>query len=145
MEQRYELLYIVPLTVTERGLSDETERVAKTIEKHSGRVVRNALWERRRLAYPIGTHTAGFYVLAEFAAEPKQVAVIERDLRLTNALVRFQMVIKEKEAPPRPPRRPRTELPAEKISTAPVDQQALTERLEEILEEPISKEEMKQL
>jgi small subunit ribosomal protein S6 len=54
---------------------------------------------RRKLAYPIrhnGTDlTEGVYVFTRFEAQPQQISVIERDLKLTEAVIRHLLTIVE--------------------------------------------------
>jgi small subunit ribosomal protein S6 len=54
---------------------------------------------RRRLAYPIRHNSQdlseGFYVFTRFEAQPQQIAVIERNLKLTETVVRYLLTAAE--------------------------------------------------
>ncbi|MEK7649162.1 MAG: 30S ribosomal protein S6, partial [Patescibacteria group bacterium] len=51
--------------------------------------------DRKRLAYPIDTHTYGYYFLAEFEAEHTAISAIERELSLMNSVLRHSLAVKK--------------------------------------------------
>jgi small subunit ribosomal protein S6 len=80
------------------------ERVNTLITSHGGTLVNgepSAISGRRKLAYPIRTDgrdlTEGFYALARFEAEPDQIRLIERDLKLAEPIIRYLLVKPEAE------------------------------------------------
>lgn len=99
----YELMYVVDPTI---GGDDEyaavTDRVNTTITNAGGTVSEGeviAPTGRRKLAYPIRHNsrdlTDGFYVLTRFQAQPAQITTIERDLKLTEEVVRYLLTLSE--------------------------------------------------
>ena len=55
-------------------------------------MVKTDIWGRRRLAYPIRKQNEGQYVLLETQLEGSATREIERNLRLTEQVMRFQIV-----------------------------------------------------
>ncbi len=54
-------------------------------------------WGKRRLAYRIGRHTEGYYVLSRLKAEAEAISELERRLRVTDGVLRFLTVRVDKE------------------------------------------------
>jgi len=58
------------------------------IEKHGGQIILIRKWDERKLAYEIEGHKRGTYILSFFRAPPTAVAGIERDVKLSEELLR---------------------------------------------------------
>ncbi len=92
----YELMIIVAPDVTEDELPGVIDRVGGYVTTAGGEVtgtLRESPWGRRRLAYAI-RHGGrdirdGFYTVYHFDAPPQAIADIERELRLTDQVMRF--------------------------------------------------------
>ena len=52
---------------------------------------------RRALAYKIGRHENGYYIISRFTAEPKVLPEFERALRLDGSVVRYLVTLYEHE------------------------------------------------
>lgn len=101
--RNYELMYIIDPTIgNDEEYAAINERVNGFIG-NAGATIENgeaiAPSGRRRLAYPIRHNSQdlseGFYVFTRFAAEPQQITVIERDLKLTESVVRYLLTAAE--------------------------------------------------
>jgi small subunit ribosomal protein S6 len=71
------------------------DRFAGIIEGQGGSIDGRHDWGNRRLAYPIAKQTHGLYHLFEYQAEPGVVAELERNLRITEGVIRFLSVQQE--------------------------------------------------
>jgi small subunit ribosomal protein S6 len=101
--RNYELMYIIDPTI---GGDEEyaaiTDRI-NTALANAGATVDDgemlAPTGRRKLAYPIRHNgqdlTEGFYVFSRFQAQPQQIAVIERDIKLTEEVFRYLLTVVE--------------------------------------------------
>jgi small subunit ribosomal protein S6 len=89
---KYELLYIVPTQYTDAEVETVKEKVAGMIAAAQGTVSRNESVGKLKLAYPIKKVRHGTYVLVRFESEPKAIAGIERQLRLTDEVLRHQVI-----------------------------------------------------
>ena len=88
----YEVTFVVRPDVDEAGFATVVEKVKNWIASGGGSVTQSNIWGRRRLAYPIKKLTEGQYVLL-LADLPAQALVgLERDLRLSEEILRFLIV-----------------------------------------------------
>ena len=92
MTRRYEVVYIFDGALDEAAVN---ERLAKF---HSllGQQVQPTVshWGKRTLAYPIGRHETGYYVVTQFDAEPTVLPEFERAIKLNEGVIRFLSVLK---------------------------------------------------
>ncbi len=101
--RNYELMYIVDPTIgDDEAYAAVTERISAAISnagatESDGELI--APTGRRRLAYPIRHNSRdlgeGFYVLTRFEAQPQQIAVIEREIKLTEEIIRYLLTLVE--------------------------------------------------
>ena len=88
----YELIFIVHPDVNEDDMTAVVEKVEGLVERNSGKVVQTESWGLRRLAYPIQKRWEGQYVLMGLELESQSVAGLERDLGLTEQIMRHLIV-----------------------------------------------------
>jgi len=88
----YETIYILRPTVD----PDDAEKVAKRVQDVTSRmgakITKVDTWGKRKLAYPIRKHSRGIFVYVRFVAHNDVVAELERNLRLLEAVMRYQTV-----------------------------------------------------
>lgn len=98
---KYEILYIVHPDL-EASIDKITDRVRSFIEDRSGKITYEENWGKRKLAYEIKKSEVGIYLLWYFEAPAENLAKIERDLRLTEEVIRYMILAKsEKIAAPK--------------------------------------------
>lgn len=88
----YELVYIVRPTASDEELSALAERVQSWIGADGGETQRVHPWGRRRMAFAIGDHREGNYVQLNFRAQPRAIREIERNLKLSEDVIRYLLV-----------------------------------------------------
>lgn len=93
----YELVFITRVDLTDDGLKTLKEKINAIIATFRGEVVYQEDWGKRKLAYPINKETRGHYTYLVFTADAEVVAEIERNLRLSEFVVRFLTVNLSKE------------------------------------------------
>lgn len=108
----YELVMVVSPDAGDEGFPATVERVSNFIQERGGQIKDVDQWGRRRLAYPIGRFTEGFYAVTHFSLEPNQVRALEGNLDLAEDVLRH-LVVRYEEVSPPPPRRPRGAEPAQ--------------------------------
>ncbi|MBN1535110.1 MAG: 30S ribosomal protein S6 [Anaerolineales bacterium] len=89
--REYELIYIIHPDLDENALKEITERVNGWITEGGGQVVKADFWGKRQLAYPIKKHKEGQYVYVHTNMPPALTAVLERNIRLTEPILRFMI------------------------------------------------------
>lgn len=90
--RQYELVYIVPAEATEQDLADVHTLVGDIVEKFSGRIEKTEPWGRKKLAYEIGPHKEGQYVLELLHGPGDMVKELDRRLKVNDRVFRHLIV-----------------------------------------------------
>ena len=88
----YEILFIADPNLGEPEVDALTAQIQGYIEKEGGRVQKVEKWGKKRLAYLIGKHREGSYVLLVVEGGPALVKEVERRIRVTDGVVKFMTV-----------------------------------------------------
>jgi small subunit ribosomal protein S6 len=88
----YEVTFVVRPDLDEAGLTGVIDKVKGWITASGGSVTKTDLWGRRRLAYPLKKMTEGQYVLVLANLPAQSLAGLERDLRLSEEILRFLLI-----------------------------------------------------
>ena len=88
----YEIMFIAHPDLDDATLTALTDRAKGWVTATGGQVTQFDLWGRRRLAYPIHKQTEGQYVLMQTQMTPAATSEVERNMRLNEQVMRFQMV-----------------------------------------------------
>lgn len=95
MTREYEVVYIFDSALEDAAITDKLAR------HHALLGVAEApkldIWGRRQLAYKIGRHESGYYVVARFAANPAALPEFERALKLDDGVIRYLVTLYEHE------------------------------------------------
>ncbi len=92
MNREYELGFIIPVSVNETEVPEVVDMVRGWVENLKGSVTNIDNWGRRRLAYPIDDYREGYYVFFKMSYPPQAVAELERQLRLSDRIIRHLVV-----------------------------------------------------
>ena len=87
---KYEVLYILAPGLEEAEYDANVEKCSKLVTDNGGEAEVNK-WGIKRLAYPINFKNEGFYVLMSFTGNPDLPAELERQMRITDAVMRFMV------------------------------------------------------
>lgn len=112
-DRRYETLVLIHPEQGEPGAKELTGRIRSLIEDQKGTIGQIQDWGLRELAFLVAKQRRAFYVLFEYRATPAALAEVERNLRLTDAVLRFVSVRQAENAPPATDRTPRRQEPEE--------------------------------
>lgn len=93
----YELLYIMKPTVEEEARAALIAKFADIVKNDNGEVENIDEWGMRKLAYAIDYISEGYYVLMNFKANADLPAELERNLKISEDVMRFMVVKKEQE------------------------------------------------
>jgi small subunit ribosomal protein S6 len=87
----YETLFVVH---PEKGtrMKELIERFRKVVEGQEGTVAHVDEWGLRDLAYRIDKQAKGFYTLLQYNSSARAVEELERNLRLTDGILRYLTV-----------------------------------------------------
>jgi len=88
----YELTVIMDPDIAEEEVPQAIEKINELVNKSGGEVSETNHWGRRRLAYPIGRHGEGNYILLNMAIDPAKVVELEANLNIAETFLRHLIV-----------------------------------------------------
>ena len=74
--------------IDERTVAPSLDKFLNVIRNDGGTVDKVDIWGRRRLAYEINKKTEGIYAVVDFTAESKTTDELDRQLNLSEAVMR---------------------------------------------------------
>ncbi|HJR60551.1 MAG TPA: 30S ribosomal protein S6, partial [Vicinamibacterales bacterium] len=92
MNRQYELVYVVSPDATDDQVADLHTQVAAIVERIGGRIDKTDNWGRRKLAYEIGRHKEGTYVLEAINGSGELMKEIDRRLKVSDLVIRHLVV-----------------------------------------------------
>ena len=90
--REYELVIIIKPTLDDEGVTTVGDQVTKFVQAGDGEVASVDTWGRRTLAYPINNHHEGTYVLFRANLPPSSLPELERNLKLSEEIIRYLLV-----------------------------------------------------
>ncbi len=90
--RQYELVYIVSPEATEQQVAEVHTQVEESIGRLQGALEKTENWGRRKLAYEIGPHREGTYVLEVVNGSGELMKEIDRRLRVSDQVIRHMIV-----------------------------------------------------
>lgn len=92
-EQRiYEVVFIVDPDTNEEDTTRLIENLQRTVADLGGEVSKTENMGRRALAYKIGRKTEGIYMLFEINGSGREIAELERRMRVNDQVMRYLTV-----------------------------------------------------
>jgi small subunit ribosomal protein S6 len=91
--REYETIYILKPDIDADSAEKIGTRLAEVVSRESGRLTKVESWGRRRLAYDIGKQRRGVYMYLKYLGGGKVVSEIERNLRLSDGVIKYQTVL----------------------------------------------------
>lgn len=94
MKRAYELALVLRIEPGgDDAINEQIGNVQAWVEADElGQVTKIDRWGRRRLAYEIDRQRDGYYVILEAGIDPAGLPAIERNLKLTAAILRYLIV-----------------------------------------------------
>ena len=90
--RQYELVYIMSPEATEQEVADLHTQVEAIITRYQGELVKTENWGRRKLAFRIGKHREGTYVLEVFKGTGELTKELDRRLKVIDSVIRHLWV-----------------------------------------------------
>ena len=89
---KYEVVYIIDPAVEDEARKTLIAKFNDLITGNGGSVDKVEEWGKRRLAYAIDYKTEGYYVLVNFQAEAELPKELERNLQISDSVIRYQVI-----------------------------------------------------
>jgi small subunit ribosomal protein S6 len=92
VNRQYELVYIVSPDATDEQIQGLHGQVEEIVGRMGGTLDKTDNWGRRKLAYEIGPHKEGTYVLEVISGAGDLMKEIDRRLRVSDQIIRHLIV-----------------------------------------------------
>lgn len=93
----YEVVYIFDATLEEEGVDAKLEKFHAILTGEGAEIAAVDHWGARQLAYPIGNHRSGYYVVAHLESPAEALPEFERIIKLDDECLRYLVVLNEGE------------------------------------------------
>jgi small subunit ribosomal protein S6 len=90
--RRYELMVILDPDLEEKTVQPSLDQLLGVVRQGGGTVEKIDVWGRRRLAYEINHKVEGIYAIVDVTSTPADVAELDRQLRLNEAVLRTKVI-----------------------------------------------------
>ncbi|MEK7821575.1 MAG: 30S ribosomal protein S6 [Planctomycetota bacterium] len=97
----YEAMFLIDNNVASNDWDGVVKRVQEVIQKCGAKVLSTEKWAERKLAYKIGPHKRGTYMLVYFEAPMGSIVSIRRECQLSEIIVR-NLILKVEKKPELP-------------------------------------------
>jgi len=92
MTRKYELVYLVSPDASDQQVTDLHQQVEAIVQRIGGQIEKTDNWGRRKLAYDIGPHKEGTYVVETIVGSGDLMKEIDRRLKVTDQVLRHLVV-----------------------------------------------------
>jgi small subunit ribosomal protein S6 len=92
---KYECLYIIENELSDEAKEGLVEKFKGLIEGMKGKVENIDKWGAKKYAYTINFKNEGYYVLMNFEGDATIPAELERQMNITDGIVRKMVIRKE--------------------------------------------------
>ena len=92
MNRKYELVYIVSPDASDEQIAELHTQVDGIVQRMGGTLEKAENWGRRKLAYDIGRHKEGTYVLEGILGSGELMKEIDRRLKVFDLVIRHLSV-----------------------------------------------------
>ena len=92
MNRKYELVYVVSPDATDDQITELHTQVEGIVQRMGGTIDKTENWGRRKLAYEIGRHKEGTYVLEVIMGNGELMKEIDRRLKVFDLVIRHLVV-----------------------------------------------------
>lgn len=90
--RKYETIFIINPDLSEEDIKGLIEKVSGIIQSLQGEVSKIEEWGKKKLAYEVKKMSKGYFVLLHFMGTSQVLAELERNLRLIDAVLKYQTV-----------------------------------------------------
>jgi len=117
---QYETGFILAPNLSEEETSGLINQMAEVVASKKGKLLKQDLWGKRKLAYQIKRFHEGYYVFFTYEGTPAVPAELERKFKQTDAILRFLTIKKDSKDVVRGKKKLKAEEPAavEKVEAA---------------------------
>ncbi len=93
--RQYETGFVLSPNLSEEETTQFVQQMAEIVAQKKGRMVKQDIWGKRRLAFPIKRFQEGVYVFFTYDGGGDVSAELERRFKQTDHVIRFMTVLKD--------------------------------------------------
>jgi small subunit ribosomal protein S6 len=93
--RQYETGFVLSPSLSEEETTQFIQQMAEIVAQKKGRMVRQDIWGKRRLAFPIKRFQEGVYVFFTYDGGGDVSVELERRFKQSDAVIRFMTVLKD--------------------------------------------------
>jgi small subunit ribosomal protein S6 len=93
--RQYETGFVLSPALSEEETSQLVQQMAEIVAQKKGRMVKQDVWGKRRLAFPIKRFQEGVYVFFTYDGPGDVATELERRFKQTDSVIRFMTVVKD--------------------------------------------------
>lgn len=93
--RQYELTYLISDLVPEAEINKVTGKVGGYVADAEGKIIKEEIWGRRKLAYPIQKQEFATYVTINVELPPHKALEFEHNIKMTSKIVRHLMLVQD--------------------------------------------------
>ena len=90
--RQYELVYIVTPTASDEEVAELHTQIEQIVQRYNGTFDKTENWGKKKLAYEIGHHREGTYVVETITGSGELMKEIDRRLRVMDVVIRHLVV-----------------------------------------------------
>jgi small subunit ribosomal protein S6 len=90
--RQYELVYILPGETGEQEVNDLRAQIQQVVDRFGATIDAHENWGRKKLAYEIGSHKEGLYLLELITGPAALIKELDRRLKVLDIVVRHLVV-----------------------------------------------------
>src|SRR6187399_2503357 len=91
-KREYETIFILRPDLANDAISAVNTKVRQVIENGGGKLLKIENWGRRKLAYEVKKQLKGIYLFFSYLGTAGLLEEVERNLRLTDSVIRYYSV-----------------------------------------------------
>ena len=110
--RQYETGFVLSPALSEEETTQFIQQMAEIVAQRNGRMIKQDVWGKRRLAYPIKKFEDGVYVFFTYEGQGDISTEMERRFKQTDSVIRFMTVKKDDRDLARPRKKRAAEEPA---------------------------------
>ena len=93
--RQYETGFVLSPTLSEEETAQFLQQMSEIVAQKKGRMVKQDIWGKRRLAFPIKRFQEGLYVFFTYDGGGDVSAELERRFKQSDHVIRFMTVLKD--------------------------------------------------
>jgi len=93
--RQYETGFVLSPALNEEETAQYIQQMAEIVAQRKGRMLKQDVWGKRRLAYPVKRFEDGFYVFFLYEGPGDISTEMERRFKQTDTVIRFMTVKKD--------------------------------------------------